>query len=114
MPRGWRIVGWLALAIAAVIAAVPAAGGPGEGGIRAVGAASFDRGAAWLGPRRWRALHTAGMYWLWFIFFVSFAPRAPTSPLYAVVTLGLLTALGLRIRYRPGVLSTLAARATAG
>src|SRR5438105_8688789 len=162
MPRGWPIVGWAALAIAAIIAVILAVTGTGEDGIRMViratartsvvlfGAAfvasalhrawpgeasrwlvanrryvgvsfavshfahllalltlahwslrgmaaaagpvvgilggvayvfiaamvatSSDRTAAWLGPRRWSALHTAGMYWLWFIFFVSFAP----------------------------------------
>jgi DMSO/TMAO reductase YedYZ heme-binding membrane subunit len=76
-------------------------------------ATSFDRTAAWLGPRSWSRLHTTGMYWLWFIFFASFAPKAPNSPLYAVLTLGLLTTLALRIRYRPAAVPTLAARATA-
>jgi hypothetical protein len=77
-------------------------------------ATSFDRTAAWLGPRRWSALHTAGMYWLWFIFFASFAPKSPSSPLYAALALGLLAALALRLRYRPAAVPTLAARATAG
>jgi len=89
-------------------------GGIGYVFITAMVATSFDRTAAWLGPRTWSRLHTTGMYWLWFIFFSSFAPKSPRSPLYAVITLGLLTALALRLRYRPAAVPTLAARATAG
>ncbi len=79
----------------------------------AMTATSFDRTAAWLGPRRWRALHTAGVYWLWGVFFVSFAPRAFTSPLYWPFALGLLLAMGLRVRYRPRALPTVVASASA-
>jgi methionine sulfoxide reductase heme-binding subunit len=81
--------------------------------IAAMVATSFDRTAAWLGPRRWSALHTAGMYWLWAIFFVSFAPRAVRAPLYLPFALGLLVAIALRVRYRPRAVPTLAARASA-
>lgn len=68
--------------------------------IAAMTATSFDRTAAWLGPRRWTKLHTAGAYWIWSIFFVSFAPRALQSALYWPFALGLLAGLLLRLRYR--------------
>ncbi len=61
---------------------------------------SFDRTAAWLGPRRWKRLHTVGAYYLWTIFFVSFTPRAFGSPPYAIFALGLLGVLVLRLRTR--------------
>lgn len=72
-------------------------GGLAYGFIATMTATSFDRSAAWLGARAWRRLHTAGMYYIWFIFFISYAPRAIASVVYlpfAVVQLG---ALGLRL-----------------
>jgi sulfoxide reductase heme-binding subunit YedZ len=188
MPRGWPIVGWAAIAVAAMIGVIVAVAGAGEDGIRmviratarssvvlftaafaasslsrawpseptrwmlanrrylgvsfavshlahflallalagwsfrgmaaaagpvvgvlggiayvflaAMVATSFDRTAAWLGPRRWSTLHTVGMYWFWGVFFVSFAPRSVRSPLYLPFALALLAALALRLRYR--------------
>jgi hypothetical protein len=43
---------------------------------------SFDRTAAWLGPRRWQRLHTTGAYYNWFIFAQSFFRLAFRSPIY--------------------------------
>jgi hypothetical protein len=43
--------------------------------LAAMTATSFDRTAAWLGPRRWHLLHKTGMYYCWFIFFISYLPR---------------------------------------
>jgi hypothetical protein len=64
----------------------------------AMTATSFDRSAAWIGPRAWRALHTAGVYYIWFIFFISYAPRAAIeSVLYLPFVLILLAALALRV-----------------
>jgi len=60
-------------------------------------ATSFDRGAAWLGRRRWRALHTTGMYYLYVVFVFSYAPRATSSPIYAASSLALAAALAVRI-----------------
>ena len=66
--------------------------------ITAMVATSFDRSAAWLGPRRWQRLRTTGMYYLWGVFFVSFAPRAPVAPLlYGPVALLLIAALVARL-----------------
>jgi DMSO/TMAO reductase YedYZ heme-binding membrane subunit len=76
-------------------------GGFGFVVIAALAATSFDRSAAWLGPRRWRRLHVFGVWYLWGIFFVSFAPRAAEAPLrYGPVALLLLAALALRLGTR--------------
>lgn len=65
--------------------------------IFAMTATSFDRSAAWVGPRAWRLLHTAGVYYIWFIFFITYAPRTATEPIfYAPFVLILLTAVALR------------------
>ncbi len=42
-------------------------GGLGYLFVAAMAATSFDRTAAWLGPRRWQRLHTIGGWYLWFI-----------------------------------------------
>ncbi len=66
--------------------------------IAAMTATSFDRTAAWLGPRAWRRLHTTGGYYVWFIFFISYAPRAAiTSLWYAPVVCSLLAVIALRV-----------------
>src|SRR5882724_2874050 len=67
--------------------------------IVAMVATSFDRTAACLGPRRWRRLHTIGVYYIWGVFFVSFAPRAFQSALYWPFAVGLLAALAVRLRH---------------
>lgn len=43
---------------------------------------SFDRTAAWLGPQRWRLLHTAGAYYVWIIFAQNFFVQAFKSAFY--------------------------------
>jgi DMSO/TMAO reductase YedYZ heme-binding membrane subunit len=43
-------------------------GGLGYVLIAAMAATSFDRSAAWLGPKWWRRLHVFGSYYIWFIF----------------------------------------------
>jgi sulfoxide reductase heme-binding subunit YedZ len=73
------------------------AGGLGYVFLFAMAATSFDRTAAWLGPRRWRLLHGVGMYYLWLVFFQSYAPRAAASPGYAPFALLLVAVLGLRL-----------------
>jgi DMSO/TMAO reductase YedYZ heme-binding membrane subunit len=44
--------------------------------IIAMAATSFDRSAAWLGPRAWRLLHTVGAYDIWLTFLVAESKRA--------------------------------------
>jgi hypothetical protein len=65
--------------------------------IAAMAATSFDRTAAWLGPRRWRILHTAGMYYVWAVFMFSYGGRAFFSLAYAPLAAFLVLALALRI-----------------
>ena len=65
--------------------------------IAAMTATSFDRPAAWLGPRAWRRLHTVGGYYIWFIFFISYAPRAAIQSIsYAPFVFILLAVIALR------------------
>lgn len=80
--------------IAAVIV-----GGLGYVFVLAMAATSFDRTAAWLGPRRWRRLHTTGIYYLWTVFVISYVPRALASPAYAPLALTAIAALVLRLTY---------------
>lgn len=93
------LVGWSTQRLFATAGFVTAvAGGIGYLFVAAMVATSFDRTAAWLGPRRWRRLHTIGVYYLWVVFVATFAPRVFTAPaVYATITLGLLAALGLRL-----------------
>ncbi|PJG52156.1 hypothetical protein CVM73_26820 [Bradyrhizobium forestalis] len=72
-------------------------GGIGYGFIIAMSATSFDRAAALIGPRAWRALHLVGGYYLWFQFMVSFGKRVPAMPLYAAFLIPLLIVMALRI-----------------
>jgi hypothetical protein len=45
-------------------------------------ATSFDRTAAWLGPRRWRLLHLVGGWYVWVSFAVAVGKRVPQGPVY--------------------------------
>jgi hypothetical protein len=60
-------------------------------------ATSFDRTAAAIGPRAWRALHLTGGYYLLAQFTVSFGKRIPEMPLYALFLVPLLVVLMLRM-----------------
>jgi hypothetical protein len=93
---GWSLAGVVARSgITPVVL-----GGIAYAFLAAMTATSFDRTAAWLGPRRWSLLHTTGAYYIWTIFFVSFAPRITQSPLYWPFALALLGALVLRLSDR--------------
>ncbi|WP_426419824.1 hypothetical protein [Bradyrhizobium genosp. A] len=72
-------------------------GGIGYAVIIAMSATSFDRAAALIGPRAWRALHLVGGYYLWFQFMVSFGMRVPMMPLYAAFLIPLLAVMMLRM-----------------
>jgi DMSO/TMAO reductase YedYZ heme-binding membrane subunit len=65
--------------------------------IIAMSATSFDRTAALIGPRAWRALHLVGGYYLWFQFMVSFGKRVPAMPAYAAFLIPLLAVMALRM-----------------
>jgi DMSO/TMAO reductase YedYZ heme-binding membrane subunit len=79
-------------------------GSVGYAFLAAMAATSSDRAFAWLGPRRWRALHLTGGWVLWVIFAQSYVPRAFSMPAYAplaalVLAVGVLrVAVGLRGR----------------
>jgi len=68
--------------------------------IIAMTATSFDRTAAWLGPRRWQRLHTSGVYYIWFIFALQYGVLATRSPVYLPLAAAVFGALALRVRAR--------------
>ncbi|SFI25796.1 hypothetical protein [Bradyrhizobium sp. Gha] len=72
-------------------------GGIGYAAIIAMSMTSFDRTAAMIGPRAWRALHLVGGYYLWFQFMVSFGKRVPAMPAYAAFLVPLLAVMTLRM-----------------
>lgn len=50
--------------------------------IAAMAATSFDRTAAWLGPRNWRLLHVVGGWYVWISFAVAVGKRVPIDRFY--------------------------------
>ena len=67
--------------------------------IAAMTVTSFDRTAAWLGPRRWRRLHLTAGWFIWGVFLASYLPRTILdSPTYAPFVVVLLAVLALRVR----------------
>ena len=50
--------------------------------LAAMTATSFDRTAAWLGPRKWRLLHLVGGWYIWISFAVAVGKRLPQGPIY--------------------------------
>src|SRR5882757_10234366 len=50
--------------------------------IAAMTATSFDRTAAWLGPRKWRLLHLVGAWYIWISFAVAVGKRVPLDAFY--------------------------------
>ncbi|HYD06808.1 MAG TPA: hypothetical protein VEC60_13830 [Reyranella sp.] len=50
--------------------------------LAAMTATSFDRTAAWIGPRAWRLLHLIGGWYIWISFAVAVAKRLGQGPLY--------------------------------
>ena len=72
-------------------------GGIGYALIIAMTVTSFDRTAAALGPRAWRALHLVGGYYLLLQFTVSFGQRIPEAPLHALALIPLFTVFALRM-----------------
>jgi sulfoxide reductase heme-binding subunit YedZ len=59
-------------------------------------ATSFDRSAAWLGPRAWRVLHVAGVHYIALSFLVAFGMRVPANLAYALPVAVLLALYLLR------------------
>jgi len=70
--------------------------------IAAMTVTSFDRSAAWLGPRRWRRLHLTAGWFIWGVFLASYLPRVILeTPAYAPFVAVLLAVLVLRLRPAP-------------
>lgn len=65
--------------------------------ILAMAATSFDRSAAWLGPRAWRVLHWTGGYFLAISFIVTNGKRIPVSPWYGLPVALVVLAVALRL-----------------
>ena len=72
-------------------------GGIAYGFIAAMALTSFDRTAAWLGPRAWRALHWVGGYYILISFLFANGKRIGMSPLYGVPVVLMLAILLLRV-----------------
>jgi DMSO/TMAO reductase YedYZ heme-binding membrane subunit len=72
-------------------------GGVGYGFIIAMTVTSFDRSAAWLGPRAWRTLHLVGGYYLLLQFTISFGMRIPGMPAYALFLIPLALVFAVRM-----------------
>jgi DMSO/TMAO reductase YedYZ heme-binding membrane subunit len=62
--------------------------------LAAMTATSFDRTAAWLGPRKWRLLHLVGGWYIWISFAVSVGKRLPQGPIYWAM-MALVLAVGI-------------------
>jgi methionine sulfoxide reductase heme-binding subunit len=72
-------------------------GGIGYAFIALMAATSFDRTAAAVGPRAWRALHLTGGYYLLVQFMISFGKRIPDMPLYGLFLIPLIVVFVLRM-----------------
>ncbi len=77
-----------------------AGGGLGYAFLLAMTLTSTDAAQARLGRRRWKLLHTAGMYWLFVVFAATYGGAAAADPIYLAAAIPLLAALGLRIAAR--------------
>jgi methionine sulfoxide reductase heme-binding subunit len=65
--------------------------------ILAMTATSFDTTAAWLGPRRWKMLHSCGVYYIWSVFTLTSLGGVTHDPLSVVSVALLASALLLRL-----------------
>jgi len=63
-------------------------------------ATSFDKTAAWVGPRVWKTVHTIGSYLIFLTFLATYARLVSGSRIYLVQILLLLAVLGLRLAFR--------------
>jgi hypothetical protein len=70
----------------------------------AMTATSFDRSARWLGHKAWTALHTTGIYYLWFIFFFTYVGNFSRSWIHGVLAVlfgvAMLVRWGAKIKSR--------------
>jgi DMSO/TMAO reductase YedYZ heme-binding membrane subunit len=64
--------------------------------IIAMAATSFDRTAAWLGPRVWRILHIVGGYDIWLTFLIAESKRAMHDVYYWPYVVVLIAVMAIR------------------
>ncbi len=72
-------------------------GGIGYAFVAAMALTSFDRTARWMGPRRWKLLHTVGGHYLWLIFLLQYVALTAKSLVYAPFAMLVVAAMGLRV-----------------
>jgi sulfoxide reductase heme-binding subunit YedZ len=65
--------------------------------IAAMTATSFDRTAAWLGPRRWHRLHLIGGWYIWISFAAAVGKRVPFDSFYWPMAVLVLAAAVVRL-----------------
>lgn len=65
--------------------------------IAAMAVTSFDRTAAWLGPRNWRLLHLLGGWYIWISFAVAVGKRVPFDSFYWPMAAIVLFAAAVRL-----------------
>lgn len=99
------LIGWVALAYPNPFFAERGAteflgGGIAYAFIAAMTATSFDRTARMLGPKRWRMLHLAGGWYIWFIFAQRYVKTAVVDPFYIPLALLTLGVLAIRVWHR--------------
>lgn len=58
---------------------------------------SFQRFSKYLSPKNWTILHTAGGYWIWFIFIRSYLKRAMTESEYIPIVVMLVGVVLIRL-----------------
>jgi DMSO/TMAO reductase YedYZ heme-binding membrane subunit len=80
-----------------VAATTAIGGGAGYLFLAAMAATSTDGAVRWLGRRRWRALHLAGMYLCWLIFTATYAGATVEDPRHAPALALCVLGLGLRV-----------------
>ena len=61
---------------------------------------SFDRTAAWVGPRVWDRVHTIGSYLIFVSFLATYGRKAAEAPVFLLQVVALLIVLGLRLARR--------------
>lgn len=76
------------------------AGSTGYVAIALLASTSFDRAVAWLGPRVWQRLHSAGAWYIWVSFVFTNGKRIPVSGWYALPVLLLVAAAMLKVSAR--------------
>jgi len=65
--------------------------------IAAMTVTSFDRTAAWFGPRSWRRLHLIGGWYIWISFAVAIGKRVPLDRFYWPMAALVLAAAAVRL-----------------